>query len=70
MGVIRIVGPGKTRRYPYLVCKKNVSHLKKHTGIHTSYIFLEERQGGFIRAGPFIRIDMVNMMLLLPAPEK
>ena len=23
MGEIRIVGPGKTRGYPYLVCKKN-----------------------------------------------
>ena len=26
MGEIRIVGPGKTRGYPYRVCKKKVSH--------------------------------------------
>ena len=25
MGEIRIVGPGKTRGYPYLVCKKLIS---------------------------------------------
>ena len=24
MGEIRIVGPGKTRGYPYLVCKKRI----------------------------------------------
>ena len=24
MGEIRIVGPGKTRGYPYPVCKKNI----------------------------------------------
>ena len=26
MGEIRFVGTGETRRYPYLVCKKKVSH--------------------------------------------
>ena len=28
MGEIRIVGPGKTRGYPYPVCKKKYSMLK------------------------------------------
>ena len=27
MGEIRIVGPGKTRGYPYPVCKKEVSYM-------------------------------------------
>ena len=27
MGEIRIVGPGKTREYPYPVCKKYFSHM-------------------------------------------
>ena len=26
MGEIRIVGPGKTRRYPYPVCKNIIEH--------------------------------------------
>ena len=27
MGEIRIVGPGKTRGYPYSVCKKEFAHI-------------------------------------------
>ena len=30
MGEIRIVGPGKTRGYPYPVCKKTVVLLENH----------------------------------------
>ena len=35
MGEIRIVGPGKTREYPYPVCK-NVSFIPEaiHCGFH------------------------------------
>ena len=29
MGEIRIIGPGKTRRYPYLVCKKEFTSAAK-----------------------------------------
>ena len=29
MGEIRIVGPGKTRGYPYLVCKRRICSLKE-----------------------------------------
>ena len=29
MGEIRIVGPGKTRGYPYPVCKKEISRTTK-----------------------------------------
>ena len=36
MGEIRFVGTGETRGYPYPVCKKT--------------LFLEKRQGAFIRA--------------------
>ena len=32
MGEIRIVGPGKTRGYPYLVCKKKVSYMSGVVG--------------------------------------
>ena len=33
MGEIRIVGPGKTRGYPYPVCKKMLSSLAMFTSI-------------------------------------
>ena len=29
MGEIKIVGPGKTRGYPYPVCKKEVSYMSR-----------------------------------------
>ena len=29
MGEIRIVGPGKTRRYPYQVCKTEAARIKE-----------------------------------------
>ena len=33
MGEIRFVGTGETRGYPYLVCKKNVSHTLVAVGV-------------------------------------
>ena len=33
MGEIRIVGPGKTRGYPYPVCKKRMVSPGKHADI-------------------------------------
>ena len=42
MGEIRIVGPGKTRGYPYLVCKKTITYTTitrypklQHEKVHT-----------------------------------
>ena len=35
MGEIRIVGPGKTRGYPYPVCKKELSSTTKN---RTNYV--------------------------------
>ena len=37
MGEIRIVGPGKTRGYPYPVCKKDISNMRC---VHRSLLFL------------------------------
>ena len=36
MGEIRIVSPGKTRGYPYPVCKKNISQLYIQVHVHVS----------------------------------
>ena len=45
MGEIRIVSPGKTRGYPYPVCKKT--------------IFRKEAAGGSFRVGAFIRVNTI-----------
>ena len=37
MGEIRIVGPGKTRGYPYPVCKKTVHHSRVESDISVLY---------------------------------
>ena len=37
MGEIRIVGPGKTRGYPYPVCKKTVYHSRVESEISVLY---------------------------------
>ena len=45
LGEIRFVGTGKTRGYPYRVCKKT--------------LFLEKGRGALIRAGAYSRIITV-----------
>ena len=50
LGEIRIVGPGKTREYPYQLCKKA--------------LFADKKPGVFIRAEAFIRINMVCKLFL------
>ena len=39
MGEIRIVGPGKTRGYPYPVCKKQMSYRPEGNLLRGLYIF-------------------------------
>ena len=40
MGEIRFVGTGETRRYPYPVCKKEVSNDHNHVDIHCGIVFI------------------------------
>ena len=46
MGEISIVGPGKTRGYPYPVCKKTAIQNTSWGNSHTS-VGEEGRRGGF-----------------------
>ena len=55
MGEIRIVGPGKTRGYPYQVCKKN-------RFCHRSPIQTEKSQPEGKRIMPEMRSDYFSCL--------